>query len=72
MRYLLVFYFSDMSELITFQRYSENYGQNMAKVTITIVKESFSVTQSIFVQGFERVFALFKNQLRLIDHYLDM
>lgn len=72
MRYLLVFYFSDMSELITFQRYSENYGQNMAKVTITIVKESFSVTQSIFVRGFERDFVLFKNQLRLIDHYLDM
>lgn len=52
-----------MSEGITFQSYSENHGQNMAKVTIAVVKESFSVAKNIFVRQFEREFALFKNQL---------
>lgn len=65
-------FFPNMSEGITFQRYSENHGQNMAKVTIATVKESFSVAQNIFVRQFDREFALFKNQLRHIDHYLDM
>ena len=43
-----------MSEGITFQRYSENHGQNVAKVTITVVKESFSVALNSFVWQFER------------------
>lgn len=56
-----------MSEGITFQSYSENHGQNMAKVTIAVVKESFSVAKNIFVRQFEREFALFKNQLKKIN-----